>query len=108
MANSLREGDECKSVHIRVEDDVNNIKGSYRHKFQRGQNSKPTYFRHNHHFCSLLVEQIGFPTQSHIIIILLFQNTQLGKRGNFEKAKNLYKYHIMLDILKKVSRPLGF
>lgn len=51
MANSLREGGECKPIHVFIKDDVSNIKGSYKHKFQRGQNSKVSYFRHSHHFC---------------------------------------------------------
>lgn len=51
MANSLREGGEYKSIHVLIEGDVSNIKGSCKHKFRRGQNSKLSYFRCNHRIC---------------------------------------------------------
>lgn len=74
MANSLREGGERKSIHVLIKGDVSNIKGSYKHKFQRGQSSKLSYFRYNHRFCFFAGRTNRFLTHFQIAIILVFQN----------------------------------
>lgn len=71
-------------THVLIKDDVNNMKDSYKHKFQRGQNLKFNYFGQNNHFCFFAGRKNSFvlPAVSNTI-----KETCRGKLGNFQTDK---------------------